>query len=93
MQEYSVYVLQSLKDHRHYVDLSQNPPKRLQQHNAGKVFSTKSRRPLILIYSEKIGSLQNARKRELYLKSGAGRRFLNSILQKNKDGGGSLPDC
>ena len=48
-----VYVLRSLKDGRHYVGITSRPlDERLQRHNAGRVRSTKGRRPLVLAHSE-----------------------------------------
>jgi putative endonuclease len=90
--EYSVYVLESLNDKKHYCGLSSNVISRVKMHNAGKVRATKARRPFILIYEEKCGILKEARLREKYLKTTSGRRYLKKILQE-KNVGGSLPDC
>ena len=79
--QYSIYVLRSLQDYQNYVGLSANVDKRLKMHNAGKVRSTKSRRPFHLIYQEFVGSLQKARTREKYFKSAAGRRYLQDIFK------------
>jgi putative endonuclease len=79
---YSVYVLKSLKDGNHYVGLSHNVMARLLQHNSGKVRSTKARIPFILLYSEHVGRLVDAREREKYFKSAAGKRFLFKALLK-----------
>ncbi len=46
------YVLLSLKDDAHYIGYTNNLRKRIEEHNSGKNFSTKSRRPLKLIYFE-----------------------------------------
>ena len=81
-RQYSVYVLESSIDHQHYVGLSANIESRLKMHNAGKVRSTKSRRPYQLVFQELIGSLKEARKREKYFKSAAGRKYLQKILPK-----------
>jgi putative endonuclease len=80
--EYSVYILLSLSDYKHYTGLSANVQKRLNMHNSGKVKSTKPRRPFVVVYKEKVGSLKEARKREKYFKTAAGRSFLNNILSK-----------
>jgi putative endonuclease len=77
--KYSTYVLQSLVDHKHYTGLSSDVEKRLKMHNDGKVQSTKRRRPFILIYQEVAKTLVEARKREKYFKSAAGRRFLKRL--------------
>jgi len=79
-RQYSVFILGSLKYHQHSVGLSTNIESRIKMYNAGKSRSTKSRRPFQLIFQEFIGSLQVARKREKYLKSAAGRRYLEKLL-------------
>ena len=87
---YSVYVLQSLKDLKYYRGLSSDVQSRVQQHNAGKVRSTKSRRPFKLVYQEEVGTLSEARQREKYLKTSAGRKFIEKMLHREKVSG-SLP--
>ncbi len=81
-RQYFVYVLESLIDRQHYIGLSANVESRLKMHNAGKVRSTKSRRPFQLVYQELIGSLTEARMREKYFKSAAGRKYLQTIISK-----------
>jgi putative endonuclease len=51
----------------------------LKEHNAGRVTSTKPKRPWQLIYTESFTTCLEARKREKYLKSAAGRRFRKEI--------------
>lgn len=77
---YFIYILQSLKDQRTYVGYSCNIENRLEQHNAGQVPATRQRRPLKLIFSESFEVEQQAKKRELYWKSGAGRRKMKSLF-------------
>jgi putative endonuclease len=79
---YFIYILQSLKDWRSYVGYSRNIQNRLVQHNAGQVSATKDRRPLKLIFFESFETEQQAKKRELYWKSGAGRRKMKSLFNK-----------
>jgi putative endonuclease len=73
----SVYVLRSLKDGKRYVGLSAVVDDRLDQHNKGKVKSTKSRRPFVLVHEDVCGGLVEARKLERYFKTSAGRKFLD----------------
>ena len=75
------YVLQSEKDDKFYVGFTKNLKLRFEQHNKGLVESTKSRRPLSLIYYEACLSQQDATKREKYLKSYHGRMFLQNRLK------------
>jgi len=77
-----VYWLLSEKDHRTYLGSSPDLEKRLKEHSEGKCFSTKNRLPLKLIYFEEYDSLEDARKREKFLKSRSGRRELKKIFEK-----------
>ncbi len=78
-----IYILKSLKDSKTYVGSTTDMERRLGEHNAGKVTSTKPRRPLELIYTEKVDTIEQARKREHYLKSAAGRRWLKKMVFNN----------
>ena len=75
-----VYVCISLKDGKLYTGSSNNLERRLAEHDAGKVFSTKSRLPLKLVYYEVYQNEKDARMREKYLKGG-GRARKNLKLQ------------
>ena len=77
--DYYAYALRSLKDGRLYVGFSKNPQERCSQHNAGMCRSTKNRRPFQLIYAEPCESRLDARRKEKWLKSGAGHTFLKSV--------------
>lgn len=68
MNTYRVYIIKSLKDLKLYVGVTSNLEKRIQDHNCGRVKSTKSRRPFILVHSEEYSTLSEARKREWFLK-------------------------
>lgn len=74
-----VYILKSLTDGSYYVGMSDNTERRLEEHNRGKVTSTKSKIPWEKIYEEEYGNRIEARQREKYLKSAAGRRFRKNL--------------
>ncbi len=74
-----VYVLRSLKDGGFYVGMTEDVEKRLTRHQKGSVRSTKHRRPLKVIHTEKFATGGETREREKYLKSGPGHTFLKSI--------------
>lgn len=78
---YWVYVLESEKDRMRYTGFTIDIRNRLGQHHSGKVFSTKHRRPLKLIYIEGCLDIEDARRREKYLKMTGGRRFLAKRLK------------
>jgi len=73
-----VYVLRSLKDGRFYYGSSETPEDRIKSHNAGKVRSTRSRRPLVLHYIEKSPTKKEAIQRELFFKSIDGYNWLKA---------------
>ena len=76
-----VYVLRSLKDRFFYVGFTHDLIRRLDLHNKGEVNSTKNRTPLILVYWEGCLNLTDATKREKYLKSSWGKRYIKSRLK------------
>lgn len=78
---YYVYILKSLKDNKLYVGYSTDLKQRVNFHNEGLNKSTKFRRPLKLIYYEAYLSENDARKRELFLKSGRGREIIKKQLE------------
>ncbi len=77
---YYVYILLSEKDNQFYTGYTSNLNQRLIFHNDGKVESTKYRRPLKLIYGEGCLNMQDAARREKYLKSGNGKIYLRNRL-------------
>ena len=79
---YYVYVLQSEKDGNLYVGYTDDLKKRMNEHNSGRVPSTKNRTPLKLVYYEACLNQQDATKRENYLKTTWGKRFINSRLEQ-----------
>ncbi|MGA2678464.1 MAG: GIY-YIG nuclease family protein [Sedimentisphaerales bacterium] len=83
---YYVYVLRSEKDGKFYVGYTNNVRKRVEQHNNGQVESTKRRTPLELIYWEGCINQQDATKREKYLKSSWGKRYIKGRLEQYLSG-------
>ncbi|MCK5305738.1 MAG: GIY-YIG nuclease family protein [Candidatus Omnitrophica bacterium] len=77
---YFVYVLISKKDKAFYIGFTENVEKRLSEHNRGEAVSTKSRRPLVLMYYEAHLSKIDALRRERYFKSSKGRTTLKQML-------------
>ena len=80
MNFFYTYVLQSLKDNKLYYGFTNNLKSRIEQHNKGKVESTKYRRPLKLIYFEGCLNKEDALRREKYFKTHYGKLFLKKRL-------------
>jgi len=78
---YYSYVLQSEKDNGFYIGFTKDLKLRFEMHEKGLVESTKNRRPLKLIYYEACLSQRDATKREKYLKTYNGKRFIHNRLK------------
>ena len=74
------YVLKSEKDGKLYPGSTKDLRKHLVQHNTGKSFHTKGRGPFTIIYYEACLNDEKARSRELFLKTGMGKRYLKNRL-------------
>jgi len=81
-----VYVLFSIKDAKFYVGFTHNLRQRLKEHVLGNVNSTRFRRPLKLIHYEYFINEEDAKAREVFLKSGFGRSQLKLSLKRTLKG-------
>ncbi len=79
---YYVYVLQSIKDGEFYVGYSHNIQGRVEEHNKGKVPSTRLRLPMKLVYWEGCINQQDATQREKYLKTAWGKRYIKNRIKR-----------
>jgi len=77
---YCVYILFSHKDHLLYTGFTANIEQRVKNHNDGKTKSTAPRRPLELIFCEFYLFETDARKREMYFKTTAGKKAIKLML-------------
>jgi putative endonuclease len=79
-----VYVLKSSKDEELYIGSTNDLKRRIKEHQNGKSFSTKLRRPFELIYYEAYKNEKDARLREHSLKfRGNARRFLKERMRES----------
>ncbi len=77
-----VYVLRSLSNDNFYTGSTSDLRKRFEQHQIGKVLSTKNRGPYELVYYEACMDIKDAYTREKYLKSGVGKRYIKNRLKR-----------
>jgi len=75
-----IYVILSPKYNNRYIGSTNNVVKRVKEHNEGKCRYTSGRKPWTLIYKEQYATRSGAMKREKFLKSGQGRKWLDTIL-------------
>ena len=78
---YYIYVIVSLTFNNRYVGNTHNIEKRIREHNDGKCRYTKGRNPWKLVYQEEFQLRSEAMAREKFLKSGQGRKFLDTKLK------------
>jgi len=77
---FSVYVLWSEKLNKRYVGSSDDLERRVKQHNRGASRFTSGGIPWKVVHSEEFSTKREARIRELFLKSGVGRKWLDDVL-------------
>ncbi len=75
-----VYAIKSLKENYIYVGLTVNLDRRIREHNTGRSKTTRSRTPFTIIIVEEYPNRVLARTREKFLKSGAGKEYLKSLI-------------
>jgi len=74
-----LYVIKSLNHNFRYVGITNNVEERIERHNKGRNLSTKNYKPFKLLLKENFNNYKDARQREIFLKSGQGRKFLNNL--------------
>jgi len=73
------HVLRSDRDQRFYTGAARDLRARMKLHAKGRVRSTAHRRPLTLISYEACQGIDDAFRRERFLKTGKGKRFLPKL--------------
>ncbi len=77
--KYTAYILAD-GEGKFYKGVTSNLEKRLKDHKGGHTRTTARMSNLRVAYTEEFDTFEGARKRELYFKSAAGRRFLKGKL-------------
>ena len=76
---YTTYVLQDSTG-KLYKGMTNDLERRLKEHVSGHTKTTARMKGIKIVYTEQSETFAEARKRELYLKSAAGRRFLKTHM-------------
>ena len=87
---YCVYILRSLKDHKHYIGYTANLEKRLREHNRGKSISVRQRGPFELLYTEDLRTKIEAIRREKQIKAYKGGEAFKKLISSAKTLSSSL---
>jgi putative endonuclease len=75
------YILFSAKLNKYYVGACTDLQKRLHEHNIGHSRFTSTGIPWEIKYSESFETLQEAKKRELFIKRMKSRKYIESLLR------------
>lgn len=79
---FNIYVLKSLKNGKRYVGYTgKSVEARLHDHNSGSNSYTRHNKPFKIIYTETYLTKSEVLVREKFLKSGQGRKFLDTIAK------------
>ncbi len=78
---YYTYVLRCEKTGTWYTGTTHNLQRRFEEHNNGKVYSTKNKLPAALLYYEACLNKEDAYRREKYLKTGMGKRYIRNRIK------------
>ncbi len=76
---YFVYAIRSINRNYIYVGLTNNPQKRISEHNRKKEKTTGFYAPFKIVLLEEYDTRLEARKREKHLKSGIGKEYLKTL--------------
>ncbi|MCH7529984.1 GIY-YIG nuclease family protein [Patescibacteria group bacterium] len=81
-KSWHTYILLNKKDGKWYTGSTDDLRKRFKIHNDDRTTSTKNRGQFQIMYYEMCLGERDARSRELYLKSGMGKRYVKSRLKR-----------
>lgn len=76
------YILKCI-DNRYYIGSTTDINQRLNEHLHGKCKFTKSRLPVIIVYTEKFDTYSEARKREYQIKAYKSRTAIEKLLKSD----------
>ncbi|PIS07486.1 excinuclease ABC subunit C [Candidatus Berkelbacteria bacterium CG10_big_fil_rev_8_21_14_0_10_43_13] len=74
------YLIKSEKDNNFYTGITEDPEKRLHEHNCGKLKTTSQKRPWKLVYFKEHTNYLEARKHEIWLKK-KNRKYKEFLAQ------------
>lgn len=80
------YIIRCGKTETFYTGTTNNLKKRLEQHDKGRVKYTKDKLPLELVYFEACLNKDDAYRRERYLKTAIGKRYIKNRIKKGLTG-------
>ena len=83
---YFVYIIQSEKDGSYYIGSTENLESRLEKHNNTHSGYTGRKQPWKIVYTERLTSKTEARKRENYIKRMKSKDFIIRLISGSSTG-------
>jgi putative endonuclease len=80
----TVYILESQTSKRFYIGSAMDAEARLAEHQRGQTVSTRGRGPWTLVYREEFGTIAEARRREMQLKSWKSHRSIQMLIDSKR---------
>lgn len=74
------YILR-LNDDSYYIGSTNDIVARLKKHNAGEVFSTKNKLPIVLVFKEYYETRSQAQKKEYQIKKWKSKKMIERVIQ------------
>jgi len=88
MDKITLYVIRGLLSNKNYVGITNNLERRLKEHRSGNSRGGQIIGDFELIHTETFDNYTEARKREIFLKSGQGRKWIAEFLATRPARGG-----
>jgi putative endonuclease len=84
----TLYVIYGISTGKKYIGITNNLQRRLNEHRNSNTKGSQIIGEFKLIHTEKFDDYRTARKREIFLKSGQGRQWLNNNIKTRPTRGG-----
>jgi putative endonuclease len=79
-----LYILKGLSTGKHYTGITNNLERRLQEHRSGSTKGGQVIGDFELLHTEEFSDYASARKREIFFKSGQGRKWIKENTNKTR---------
>ena len=86
LEMHIIYILNSKKHNRYYIGCTSNLERRIDEHNNGKVSSTKAFARWSVVYIEKYATKSEAYEREKIIKSYKSGNAFKDLIKNRRDG-------
>ena len=78
-----LYIIRGISSGKNYVGITKNLERRLKEHRSGQTKGGQVIGDFQLLHTEEFIDYETAREREIFLKSGQGRQWINKAILKH----------